>query len=211
MARYKNGVNGPFSGKVGCVVGAARRGTPYFRSVPYFKNNTASQAQLDQRMIFALLMGWLKPLRELIMIGYQDHKAARTPMNGCLSYHLKNALIGEAPNVSIDFAKAIFSRGELMISVVKEAVLEDGMIRITWDNAAPNMLNSDDDLATFVVYNVAAKKFVVYKDQAERSAKEAVLVLPTGVAGELHCWMQYTSQNGERVSTTVYVSPFLCL
>lgn len=73
------------------------------------------------------------------------------------------------------------------------------------------MLNSGDDLAIFVLYCVAAKKFVVYRDQAERSAKEAVLVLPTGVAGELHCWMQYASQNGELVSTTVYVSLFVCL
>ena len=204
MARYKNGVNGPFSGKVGNVVGAVRRGTPYMRGLPEQNGKAASQAQLDQRALFAMVVCWLKPLRLLIEVGYQHYIGSKTPMNGCVSHHLKEAVIGEAPDFSIDYAKAVFSRGELMISLVREVTVEAGGLRIKWDNAAVSVLNNDDDLATFVVYHSVERRFMVFKDVAERSEKAVLLEMPDGLEG-VHCWMQYRNRSGDLVSTTVFV------
>lgn len=130
MARYKNGINGTFSGKVGAVVGASWRGIDYMRSVQKAITKPASQTQLSQRLKFKLVTGWLTPLRDLVWIGYQFYMGSQTPVNGCVGYHLKEAIRGEAPDYRIDFPKAVFSRGELIISLIKEVFVAGGMLHI---------------------------------------------------------------------------------
>lgn len=80
MATYKNGINGAFSGKVGSVVGATCRGITYFRSLPE-TTNAPTDKQINQRLKFALVMGWLQPLLNIINIGYQVLAGYKTPMN----------------------------------------------------------------------------------------------------------------------------------
>src|SRR5687768_15182871 len=102
MARYKNGINGAFSSKVGTVVGASWRGIDYMRSVQKPISRPASRAQVNQRLVFALVTGWLKPLRDLIWIGFQVFKGTKTPMNGCVSFIMKEAITGDGEQSNID-------------------------------------------------------------------------------------------------------------
>jgi hypothetical protein len=207
MARYKNGINGPVSGKVGTVVGASWRGIDYLRSRPGKKSKgKVTDAQRNQRLKFSLVSGWLQPLRDLIWIGYKFFTGSKTPMNGCVGYHLSNAVVGEGTDCKIDFPKVIFSRGELLISLVKEMVsLAGAILQIKWDNALSSVFSSDDDEATFIVYNPAKEKFATFKGAALRADLEVGLQLPADFAGDtVHCYMQYTGIAGDRVSTTVY-------
>lgn len=207
MARYKNGITGPFSGKIGPVVGATNRGVDYMRSLPEKITKPASVVQQNRRVIFALVVGWLRPLQKLINIGYQVYTGTKTPMNGAVSYHIKEAVVKDGTGFSIDFPKAILSRGELLVSLIRSVLLQiDSTLYIAWENGPFSAFCNASDLANFVIYNVNKQKFVVFKNVAARSDQAVTLKLPRGYAeGVLHGWMHYVNEKGDQVSTSVYM------
>lgn len=207
MARYKNGVNGAFSGKVGTVIGATCRGIDYMRGLPDLSGVTATKKQLDQRLKFALVMGWLKPLLSLINIGYQVLTGYKTPMNRAVSYHLTEATTGEGPDYRIDFKKAIFSRGELLVSWILEVLcLVNAVLTIKWENGPVSAFSKANDKASFIIYNPVKQEFVTFPDVAVRAEQEISLQLPVVFAGDqVHGWMQYTNADGDAVSTSLYL------
>lgn len=209
MATYKKGINGPFKGKLGNVVGASWRGVDYLRSLG---ETTAAptQKQINQRLKFALVMGWLKPLLNIINIGYQILTGDKTPMNRAVSYHLKEAVTGDAPDYGINFKKAIFSRGELLVSWILEVLcLVNAVLNIKWDNGPESAFSNDTDKASFIIYNPAKEAFVSFEGIALRSDKEAALQLPDDFAHDrVHAWMHYVNAEGNAVSTSVYLGEY---
>lgn len=208
MARYKNGINGPVSGKIGNAVAASWRGIDYLRSLPDTGNKAFSEKQKNQHFLMGLVSSWLKPLKHIIEIGYQAFVSGKTPMNGCVSYHMKNAVNGNSSlEYVIDFAKVILSRGELLIALVKEIIaLADAILHIKWDNASTSIFNNDDDKATIVVYNPGKKAFVSFEAVAQRADKEVMLQLPAAYTGDtVYCWQHFVAAQGNAVSTTVYL------
>nr|WP_199075979.1 DUF6266 family protein [Pedobacter sp. ASV19] len=207
MARYKNGINGPVSGKVGMVIGSSCRGIQYLKSVADVSAVPATEAQLNQRLKLALVSGWLRPLLSWINVGYQMFRVEKTPMNAAVSYHMKETLLGEGPDYRIDFAKAIFSRGDLLISWVKKAVLlMNGTVHVVWENGPLSVFCKENDRANFILYNAARGKFVTFREVALRAAKEVLLDLPPGFASDiLHGWLHFVNEAGDQVSTSVYI------
>lgn len=211
MARYKNGLNGTFSGKIGNVVAAKCRGVDYVRSLPERIVKPPTAAQLNQRKVFAVVMAWLKPLLPLINIGYKQVKTTKTAMNAAVSYHLKFAIIGAGADFRIDFKKAVFSRGDLMVSWVVEVLCAGkALLQVKWDDAVNETLFCKaDDVACFIAFSPKLGQFAAFSHAAERKDKEAVLRLPAKFSGKVvHCWMQYASADGGGVSTSLYVGEF---
>ncbi|HWW40729.1 DUF6266 family protein [Pedobacter sp.] len=207
MAKYKNGITGSFSGKIGPVVGATNRGVDYMRSLPEKITKPASVAQQNRRVIFALVVAWLRPLQKLINVGYQVYTGTKTPMNGAVSYHIREAVVQDGTGFSIDFAKAILSRGELLVSFIRSVVLQmDSTLHITWENGPLSAFCKASDRAGFVIYNVNKKKFATFKNVAARSDLAVTLNLPRGYVDDvLHGWMHYANEKGDQVSTSVYM------
>jgi hypothetical protein len=213
MARYKNGVNGTFSGKVGNVVGASCRGIDYIRALPEISSKPASEKQLIQRHKFSLITGWLSPLLKLINIGYQVLAGEQTPMNLAVSYHMKEALIGEGTDAQIDFKKAIFSRGALLVSWILELLtFINGVLQINWDNGPESAFCNPDDEASFIIYNEKKGEFVVFERVALRADKTVMLQMPKAFVGDqVHGWMQLVDKNGLAVSTSVYLGELVTI
>lgn len=207
MATYKNGINGAFSGKVGTVIGASNRGVDYMRSLPQPSKKPPTQAQKNQRLKMSIISGWLRPLLDVINIGYQNFNGVITPMNACVSYHLKNALMTPETTCEIDYSKAIFSRGELLISTVLEITpMPECLLFIKWENASPSLFCADNDQANFIFYNPEKQQYLTFENIANRSAKEASLKMPENFAGDtLYGWMHFVGPGMEMVSTTVYL------
>ncbi len=207
MARYKNGITGVFSGKVGHVVGVSSRGKSFLRSVPDFSNHEPTDKQFKQRRLLALMSTWLKPLKSLIRVGFQLLAPGKTAMNEAFSLNYREALTEVNGEMVIDYPKAVFSKGGLLISFILEFLsLMDAILHIKWDNALASVFNKDNDKATFAVYNAAKAKFVTFDGAAFRGDKAVALQLPSGFRGDaVHCWMLYANEAGDKVSTTAYV------
>lgn len=207
MAKYKSGIIGSLSGKMGNVVAASWRGVEYLRELPGKSGSKGTVRQLEQRFKMTLVSGWLRPLRDIIWLGYPSHDAAKTPMNACIGYHLVHALKQDEEWAwVIDFEKAVFSRGELLVSYVVELVAVDGLLTVKWLNATASVFSAPDDRATFIVYSVARRQFVTFEEVCKRIDGEVALRLPDVFSREtLHVWMHYVAEEGRAVSTTLYL------
>ncbi|WP_285007986.1 DUF6266 family protein [Pedobacter faecalis] len=210
MARYSNGINGPVSGKVGSVVGASWRGVDYMRSLPV-KTKESSEAQLAQQEKFAVAVAWLKPLLEIINVGYHHIKIGMTPHNAAMSYYLTEAVTGTAPDFVINFSKAIFSEGPLITSFVTEVTPAGScLLNFKWENAPDSIYSSVDDRATFVLYNPQKEKFVLYQSVAARGERSVTLSIPNKSSGDtVHGYLFFVRADGEAVSTTLYLGPLI--
>lgn len=208
MGKYKNGINGLFSGKIGTVVGASSRGVAYMRSVPDYRVDKPTQAQQNHRDKFGMVSSWFKPLKSTLEVGMQHHTGIKTPMNLAISLNFKNAIIVEEQGARLDYQKIILSMGSLFISFIIEVkTTSPGKVMIRWTDAGPSMFCNGTDKATFVCYNEYTNKYLVFTGIAERADQQATLELPSDFnIGIVHCWMQYVNAKGNEVSTTVYAA-----
>ncbi|WP_316813623.1 hypothetical protein [Pedobacter heparinus] len=66
-----------------------------------------------------------------------------------------------------------------MVSWILEVLcLVNAVLSIKWDSGPASVFCSDDDQASFIIYNPAKEAFVTFTDVATRQEKEAILQLP---------------------------------
>ena len=95
MANYNQGILGPFSGKVGPVVGSTWKGRQVMKSRPYPKKKITPsilQARVQQRL--TAISNYLRPLGGLISLGmrYVAKAAAVTPRNYATKRNMENSM-----------------------------------------------------------------------------------------------------------------------
>jgi len=208
MARYKNGINGQLSGKVGSVIASSWRGVDYLKGLNNSSGKRRTAGQLRQQEVFALVTRWLKPVRDVVWIGFQSVREAKTPMNEAISLVMRHAVVFVDGKPLIDFPKVVFSRGVLLASWVTGVFALPGAgLRVEWLNASGSVCcNGDDDRACFLFYNLPKGCFAVFMEDALRADGSAVLQLPADFAGDaVQGYMFYTCAAGKRVSTSVYL------
>jgi len=215
MGTYKKGILSPFRGKIGTVIGSVWNGIFHMKSLPDITpNRKPTTAQLNQQIVFALITGFLKPLKRVLEIGYQSFTKGVTPVNAATGYHLKFAVTGTAPNYEVDYPKVILSVGDLEAPQEPGITATAGTAKVVFDWGAlvdPEVGNLTDR-ATFVAYNPTLKKYTTIRNVIARSALTYPLQLPAAWIGhEAHFWMAFTSLDGKVVSNSAYVglSPVL--
>src|SRR5687767_4699241 len=117
MARYTNGIHGPFSGLVGTVVGASRNGKPYMRSRPKKRTMPATPKESANRLKFAEAQRFLAPLKDLVREGFKGYSAKSEGFVAAKSHLLKHAFEGEGKNRVINPALVKVSYGDLPLPV----------------------------------------------------------------------------------------------
>jgi len=166
------------------------------------------------RAKLSLVTTFLKRLKALIKVGYQDFTNGITPMNAATSYHLKNAVTGTSSlNYAIDYTKVIFSVGDLLeANTPAVAVTTAAKLDFSWVNDAPAGGTGGTDKATVLAYNADKNKFVTLAGAAARSAAAYVLQLPPDWSGdEVYAWIAFVSADGKEVSNSSYIGQFTVL
>jgi len=208
MARFKNGIQGLFTGKIGNLIGVELNGQQFGRSLPRPSKKPPTYGQLNQRAKFGVAMNWLRPLRPFINIGYQSGQDNATPLNRALSYHLTEAILGTGPDdYQMDYAKVILSRGLLVTSWILEVIpRQNDILYIRWDNPPESRYCDPEDRINLVFYNVQKEQYLTFENAAERSAKEVSLQMDKSFAGDtVHGWMHFVNKAGTQVSTSIYL------
>lgn len=77
-------------------------------------NNPRTEKQQNQRSKFAVTINFAKTMTPFLRFGYKEYSGQQTTFNAAVSYVLKHALKGSGTNVSIDYNKALVTRGSLM-------------------------------------------------------------------------------------------------
>ncbi len=113
MAILYGGINGPFSGKVGTVVGYKWKNKAVMRGLPSTRRGSPSPLQIQQHAKFRLMNAFLNPLTKFLNITYNNLAVKCQVYNKAFSYNVKNAIGGIYPEFMIDYPMVLVSRGDL--------------------------------------------------------------------------------------------------
>lgn len=207
MAKFINGANGTFSGKVGSVIGASWRGIHYLRGLAKKSKVPATEAQSAQRLRFRLVTKFLSPLQGILSAGFRNvRRLTAAQFSMAVKRNIEQAVIGAAPDFEIDYPAITLSEGSLFIPLTSSLAVGEGTVTITWDPAPSQFGGASNDVAYIVVCNAERQLFITTELPATRAEGTAVVDVPVPFAGQVgHAWMFFASPNGKKVSNTVYL------
>ena len=207
MAIISQGILGGVSGKIGNVIGGSWKGIDYLRIMPASVANPKTPAQMDQRSKFVTVIKFLQPMVDFLRVGFKLYAVKMTQFNNAMSYNLKNAITGAYPDYTIDFSKALVSRGSLAgASEANVASVSATEMTLSWaDNTGTggalatdkSLLLAYDTNTGTVVYNTAG---------AARSVGAQSLTVPAELSGgTFETFLGFISEDGALVANSVYV------
>lgn len=154
MARYYHGNSGPYSGKVGGVVGSTWRGTPYIRSLPKRSKKPRHPNQVRTNDAFTLIQNTLGALEDLIKHSFTTYPGAKgTARNSAHSYNQLNAVIETENGPAIDYSRFLFSWGDL--EGARETacwISEPGTLAVSWDSSTRTRKAGPADQVFCLIY-----------------------------------------------------------
>lgn len=207
MAKFINGANGTFSGKVGSVIGASWRGIHYLRGLAKKSKVPATEAQVAQRLRFGLVTKFLSPLQGIIAVGFRNvRRLTAVQFSMAVKRNIEQAVVGAAPDFELDYPAISLSEGGLFIPLTSSLEVAEGSITLTWDPAPNQFGGASTDVAYIVVHNAERQLFITTETPATRANGSAVVDVPAPFVGQAgHAWMFFASHDGKKVSNTVYL------
>lgn len=207
MATYEHGILGPFSGKVGTVVGANWRGKNVMRSRPKKSNRIPSEAQQLQRDRFTAVTKFLSPIKTVLNRYFGQTITYRSRYNMATSYHLKEASDWVSGEFEIIYTKVMTSKGDLQglnQPVVTPQANQE--LHIKWeDNSGQGMATAQDSLLV-IVYSPDLNMFEVFEQTATREDKEVTLNLSSFFQGlKVHCWGSFVNDERKLSASSSYL------
>ncbi|MBO9203546.1 MULTISPECIES: DUF6266 family protein [Niastella] len=206
MARLKHGINGPFAGKVGTVIGATWKGIPYMRSLPRKRTSLPSAGELATRKKWAISQHWLKPVTDFVRIGFKGYSAKSEGFVAAKSYLLKNALEGEGENLFINPAKMKLSWGDLSLpNNLQMTRLAGKLLQFTWDPKFSDDISHGGDQIMMLAYNVEKEKVKEKLYGQIRQHGSDILNIDTSKTGTFHIYVAFVAHDRSRQSESVYM------
>lgn len=198
MGTYSQGLLGGFSGKVGPIVGATWRGKQVVRTTPKKSKKPPTESQALQRLKFATAVGFLHPIKPLLLQTFKEYTTDTSGYDRAMSYHLKEALLPTPEGVTILYQKVLISMGDLRgLENPVLTVLPQASLQFSWANNSQQAAAHANDLLLVVAYLPTLQVYEVFKGITTREAGEAVLQLPLEYLGqEVMCWASFTTVTG---------------
>lgn len=207
MGTYEQGILGPFSGKVGTVVGANWRGKNVMRSRPKKSTKLPSENQELQRERFTRVVRFLAPIKTVLTRYFGQSANFRSRYDLATSYHLKNAVLLEDDAFEIQYNKVLISKGDLQgISGAKIIPRPNAEMRLEWiDNSGQGLALPKDKLL-FVIYAPDLDVFEIFEDTAQRDSSEVNLIAASYLQGStVHCWAGFVNNERKLSSLSLYL------
>lgn len=210
MAIALNGINGPFVGKVGAVVGYVSQGRTIMRGLPTRKSAKPTIPQRQQHKKFSLMNMFLRSLIPFLNETNKSAVAYITGYNKAFSYNVKNAISGSYPDLVINYSMALISRGDLPnIKSPTAEVLSDGRLQFRWTDNTGTGLTRPDDKAFVAVYCEELCDWVYGMQLGERSSCTCLFNASRFNGHPVQAWLGFLSANGNNVSDSLYVGELL--
>ena len=207
MGVINQGILGGFSGKVGNVVGGNWKGIDYMRVKPANVANPRTEGQVNQRTKFTAALQFLQPMKDFIKVGFKGYAVKKTEFNSAMSYLLKNAITGVAPDFVIDYPAALISRGSLTGSLNAALdVATAGSAGFSWDDNTGSGNALATDKAMLLIYNESKGEVIFTTAGAARSVGAQNLVLPDEYSGDtVRAYIAFVKEDGTEVSNSTYI------
>ncbi|MCX2452210.1 DUF6266 family protein [Pedobacter sp. PLR] len=205
MAIASNGPQGHLNGKVGNLVFYMLNGQPVVRLNG--RKGKPSTLQLANYQEMAVTTKLLKRMGGFIKLGYglQARGTVHNAHNLATSYHKKQALKGEYPNISIDYSKVKLSQGVMPETADLKINKLAGGLEITWDPKEYPGLQDNDSVMVMICCPETGKD-QEYLNVARRSEGKCFIPVYENVLNQqIEPYISFISADGEKVSDSVYL------
>ncbi len=205
MAKLSQGINGPFSGKVGAVVGYTWKGIPVMRGRPSARTKPFTPRELNQQAKFRIMNRFLRPANSLLNVTFAHLAVRMSAFNKAFSYNIKNAITGAAPNLAIDYTMALISRGDLPNADSPTVTsLSAGLLQFTWtDNSGKGNAKATDK-AFVAVYSEELGNWDYRLDIATRSQGICEMIMMIFPGKSVQTFIGFISADGKDASDSLY-------
>lgn len=208
MAKMKKGIFGPVSGKIGPVVVARWKGINYVREAAQKPSEplprSAAQIANEQKMKFTNEL--LQPFHPYVNIGFENMAIDKTALSVAYSFNFHKAVMGEYPNLSVDYSKMVISSG--LLPQLNQPVLKliaTDVLELTWQQNT-NSKASFDDQVMLVLYSPELKITDGFTGGAKRTAKQCLFKFDPALVGTpLEVYLSVTSMNRKKVADSLYM------
>lgn len=206
MAKYLQGINGVFIGKVGTVVGCVWKGIPYMRSKGNPRSGPPTEKESKNRENFASSHAWLQPLLLFLRAGFAGYSPTVQGYNAAKSYNLKNARIqGE---IVPDLVKV--SSGNLPLSQALTVDYQDAKLHFNWSTADVPQTSAKDQIMV-LAYHPETRTAIFDTQGAFRSMGNQILNTYHEFVGKtVHVYAAFVAADRSQQSDSLYLGPIAC-
>ncbi|MGE5427515.1 MAG: DUF6266 family protein [Methylococcaceae bacterium] len=206
MATNEKGILGGFSGKVGTVIGGSWNGVDYMRGIASEISNPQTEKQQNQRAKVATMVRFLRPMTNILRVGFKKQAVKMSAFNAATSYNLSHAINGFYPDFEIDYSKVMVSQGKLPGAINPQVSCPaGGKMKFTWQDNSSEKGAMPDDRALLVVYDQENGKVITEMKGNLRASQSQVITLPSSFEGaEVHCYLAFQNANQTVISDSRY-------
>ncbi len=211
MARLRKGI---LTGIIGPLAYSNYKGKQVVKMRPNQdkEKKEPTTAQFVQRNKMRAVNAFVKPLKPVIAIGFQDSDKL-SAYNECVSELLSIVTMKDEVVPVIDYAQVKFSRGTLPAPEIVAMDVNPGSIIITWNKSTSNHATRKNDEAVVVLRSEAgaSKIFDCIGFRADGSGS---VEIPANIEAPYHAWIffsnpkMYPYASKKKVSDTVYLGGF---
>lgn len=210
MSKYNQGILGPFSGKIGPVVGSYWKGRFVMRVRPAHVTNPQTEDQMTIRQRLSVLSTFLTPFKEILKIGMAKKMAefAITAVNAGIKMN-QLSTTGSYPSMTVNASAVQLSNG-LGFNVDHpnmQAGAAGQVVNLTWNNnAGVDPTCRDDDWVITAIRNKTTGQVVFDARTNTRLDQAGQVVAPQSWAGAVVQGFMFTQNYaGDIVSPTTYL------
>lgn len=207
MGKLIGGLNGPFIGKVGEVIGSSRNGVPYMKGLYKKRKKEVSQEEIFNRRKFATAQLWLKPLLPFVRIGFNGYSGKAGGFISAKSHLMRNVLKTEGNEIIIDPAHVKVSWGDLPIAE-DAAFSRTGPKELTFSwKTVPMQDKHGRDQVMILAYCVEeAKSVYLFPGQFRFVGRDILSIYEEMPPGSLlHIYIAFIASDRSRQSTSLYL------
>jgi hypothetical protein len=210
MATLRNGLLGNYKGKIGNLVFYEVRGRQVVRTLGK-STVPPTPAQLQNRNEMETVVGFLKPLREFINVGFnlKAKGSSRTPYNMAVSYNKIHAVAGAYPNVKMNYEKVQVTEGRMVAAINPTVELTADGLSFTW--LCPDTLEwpRPNDQVMLLAYFPLLERVGYILYGANRLECADVLNLPTDLLGKyMEVYISFIAENRQKIANSIYLGNF---
>jgi len=206
MGTIRDGINGPFRGRVGSVIGSSWRKIHYIKGLPRRQKRGATEKQAVQRQKFKLLNEFLLPIASLLELGFAQHTGTSTGRNAAFSANFAHAFNENGAGIALNYPALQLSQGTLCPAGNEQAWLEADDLCVSWNPKTYGMGGSIDDTAHVLAYS-PAELFFRSNDLSDMRQDGSARIKLGGLnqSEGLHVWLFFADRHRQQVSKSIYI------
>ena len=208
MARLINGINGPFVGKAGAVIGYTVNGVGYMKGLYKKRSKKPTEGEILNRKKFAAAQAWLKPITAFVREGFKGYNESFQGFVAAKSWLMKNCIQVIEGEILIDPSLVKISSGDLPLPENISCILQEpNTFRISWTPVRERGFLYDQ--AMVLIYEVKHNAYGPVFGSARTSGEELVSVNPS--SNPYHVYIAFIAADRSRQSDSLYLGEFWVL